>query len=123
MKKNNKKIGKKGEDIACNFLENNKYKVIERNFRCRQGEIDIIVYDENTKEIVFVEVKSRTNLKCGEPRQAVQKIKQKHIKQVANYYIYMYRLYDIPARFDVIEILFYNKTNTYKINQIKQAFI
>ena len=113
-------IGKLGEDIACLYLEKNNYKIIKRNFRCKQGEIDIIVYDETTEEIVFVEVKTRTGSKYGEPRDSVSKIKQKHIKSVASYYNYMYGLYDIPSRYDVIEILINN--SNYKIKQIKQAF-
>lgn len=113
-------LGRNGENIASKVLENKNYKILERNFRCRQGEIDIIAYDEATKEIVFVEVKTRTGIKYGEPKEAVQKTKQKHIKLVASYYLYMYSLNDIPARFDVIEILINN--STYKLNHIKQAF-
>ena len=113
-------LGRNGENIASKVLENKNYKILERNFRCRQGEIDIIAYDEATKEIVFVEVKTRTGIKYGEPKEAVQKTNQKHIKLVASYYLYMYSLNDIPVRFDVIEILINN--STYKLNHIKQAF-
>lgn len=49
----NQKVGKHGENIATNYLEKQKYKIIERNFRCKSGEIDIIVYDESTEEIVL----------------------------------------------------------------------
>lgn len=117
----NQKVGKYGENIATNYLEKQKYKIIERNFRCKSGEIDIIVYDESTEEIVFVEVKARTSIKYGTPKEAVEKIKQKHIKLVASYYNYVYGIGDIPSRFDVIEIFIYN--NAYKINHIKSAFI
>ena len=57
----NKALGKKGEDLACKYLIKNNYNVIEKNFRCKQGEIDIIVKDLSTKELVFVEVKTRSN--------------------------------------------------------------
>ena len=52
-----KQIGKIGEDMACNYLLQNNYKIIDRNFHCRQGEIDIIAVDNTTKEMVFIEVK------------------------------------------------------------------
>lgn len=117
----NQNVGKLGENIAVKYLENLKYKIIERNYSCRQGEIDIIVYDVLSKEIVFIEVKTRTSLSYGTPKEAVNKIKQIHIKKVAKYYIYNYGINDISCRFDVIEIYLVN--NSYKINHIKQAFI
>lgn len=113
-------LGVDGENIAVQYFQKNRYRIIEKNFRCKQGEIDIIVYDETTEEIVFVEVKTRTGSKYGEPIDSVSKTKQKHIKSVASYYNYMYGLYDIPSRYDVIEILINN--SNYKIKQIKQAF-
>lgn len=117
----NQKIGKYGENIATEYLEHLKYKIIEKNFRCKGGEIDIIAYDENNNELVFVEVKTRTNIKYGTPKETVEKRKQKHIKLVATYYNYIYGIYDISSRFDVIEIFLYN--NSCKINHIKSAFI
>lgn len=112
--------GKNGENIAVKYLEKNNYKIIERNFRCRKGEIDIIAYDATSKEIVFVEVKTRSSIIYGEPKEAVNKTKQKHIKLVASYYNYTYGLYDIPVRFDVIEVMINN--SIYKVYHIKQAF-
>ena len=66
MDKYNKIIGNYGEDIAVKFLQKNKYKIIERNFLCKCGEIDIIAKDKNI--LVFVEVKSRTNDKVNRVR-------------------------------------------------------
>ena len=113
-----KEIGKWGENLACRYLEENNYKVIERNFYCRQGEIDIIAKDSKKGEIVFVEVKTRTNFKYGNPAEAVNKKKKKHIKQVINYYIYIRKLYNITIRIDVIEV--YIQKNNCKINHLKQ---
>ena len=48
------KVGSEGECLACKYLIKNKYKIIERNFRCRQGEIDIIAYDYDSLELVFL---------------------------------------------------------------------
>ena len=74
-------IGKLGEDISCNYLEKSNYSIIERNFCCRDGEIDIIAYDNNSREIVFIEVKTRTNYKYGNPAEAIDSTKEIHIKR------------------------------------------
>lgn len=109
-------IGKLGENLATKYLENLGYKIIERNFLCRQGEIDIIAH--NKQEIVFIEVKTRTNLHYGKPAEAVTNIKQKHIEKSAKYYLYKNKLEKAYVRIDVIEIYIWN--NKYKINHIKQ---
>lgn len=116
----NQEKGKIGENLACQYLEKNNYKIIERNFRCRQGEIDIIACDKIKNELVFVEVKTRSSLKYGRPSDAVEKVKQRHIKNVAQYYYYKKRIKDTAIRFDVIEV-FLNNSN-YKIEHIEQAF-
>ena len=64
-----KEFGNIGEDISCKYLEQKGYKIIERNFTCRQGEIDIIAKDG--KELVFIEVKSRSNFFYGQAKDAV----------------------------------------------------
>ena len=69
--------GKLGEDLAEKYLEQIGYKVIERNFECKQGEIDIIALDKN--EIIFIEVKTRTSIKYGSPADAVNENKQKNL--------------------------------------------
>ena len=111
-----KELGNFGEEIAVKYLEENQYKIVERNFYCKQGEIDIIAEDE--KEIVFIEVKTRSNIKFGKPSESVNQIKQKHIYNSAKYFLYKIRLLDIPVRFDVIEILISN--GKFNINHIKQ---
>lgn len=111
-------IGRWGESLACKYLEKNKYKIVERNFLCRQGEIDIIAEDFLKKEVVFIEVKTRSNLRYGNPSEAVNKAKQRHIKQVAKYYIYKNQLDDRAIRFDVIEV--YIKQSNCQINHIRQ---
>lgn len=113
-------IGRWGENLACKYLEENQYKVLERNFLCRQGEIDIVAKDMEKQEIVFVEVKTRSNFKYGNPIDAVNKQKQKHIKRVAKYYIYKKHISHVAVRIDVIEI--YIKKCSCEINHIKQIF-
>lgn len=114
----NKETGKLGEDIAEHFLKQNGYVILDRNFECRQGEIDIIALDK--KEIVFIEVKTRTSNKYGAPSEAVNKIKQKHMLQTIKYYLYIRNLSDEFIRIDVMEV--YINNNVYKVNHIKQAF-
>lgn len=114
----NKETGKLGEDIAVHYLKQNGYVILDRNFECRQGEIDIIALDK--KKIVFIEVKTRTSNKYGAPSEAVNKIKQKHMLQTIKYYLYIRNLSDEFIRIDVIEV--YINNNVYKVNHIKQAF-
>ncbi len=118
-----KELGKIGENIATKYLTEQNYKIIARNFVCRQGEIDIIASDEAKKEIVFIEVKTRTNKKYGEPSEAVNENKQIHIYRATEYYIYKYNLYNKAIRFDVIEVNLNIEEKNIIINQIKNAFI
>lgn len=92
------------EDIACKFLESNGCQIRDRNFRCRQGEIDIIIWDKGV--LAFVEVKYRSNICYGYPAEAVTAAKQRKIYYTANYYRYRHHIgEEMVCRFDVIEIL------------------
>lgn len=108
--------GKLGEDLAEKYLEQIGYKVIERNFECKQGEIDIIALDKN--EIIFIEVKTRTSIKYGSPADAVNENKQKHLLKAVKYYLYSRHLENEFVRIDVIEIYLYE--HKYRVNHIKQ---
>lgn len=109
-------LGKKGEDIAVEFLEKQNYNILDRNFICRQGEIDVIALDRNY--VVFVEIKSRTSTEFGLPSEAVTKTKLKHMVKSAEYYLFVRNLENANTRFDVIEV--YVKDGKYFINHIKQ---
>lgn len=111
------KIGKFGEDEAEKYLKQKGYKIIERNFSCKCGEIDIIALDKN--EIVFIEIKARASLKYGLPSEAVTKYKLKHIYKTAEYYLYTRKLQNQNTRIDVIEV--YIKNNQVIINHLKQV--
>ncbi len=115
---NKKYFGEIGERITCKFLIGQKYKIIERNFFYNGGEIDIIAYDTQTNELVFVEVKTRSNKNYGLPAEAVNNIKIKHILKGAKYYMHMHNLDNAYVRFDIIELFFVNKK--FLINHIKQ---
>lgn len=112
-----KYIGMIGEEIACKYLLKNKYKILDRNFSCKQGEIDIICYDIKQKEIVFVEVKTRTNFSYGLPSDSVNKLKRIHIRKCIEYYLYKKKYEKIYIRVDVIEIVLNN--GKYKLNHMK----
>ena len=112
-------IGKFGEDTSCRYLIKNNYKIIKRNFRCRQGEIDIIAYDLTNKEVVFLEVKTRTDFDFGFPSEAVTATKQKHIINSAKYFLYCNKMENIYVRFDVIEVVVDVNHNKYKLNHFK----
>ena len=116
-------FGKLGEDIAADYLFDLGYSIIERNFACKCGEIDIIAYDETLKdsEIVFVEVKSRIDARCGEPAEAVNRYKKNHIKRVAEFFLMINHLESSFCRFDVVEILSTHDATKYSINHIKNA--
>lgn len=109
-------LGKEGEDFAADYLQKQGYEIIDRNFECKQGEIDIIAKDKN--EYVFIEVKTRQNLHYGMPCEAVDERKQKHILNATKYYIYSHKLEDQYIRIDVIEI--YKRKNRFYLHHIKQ---
>ena len=114
----NKLLGDKGEMLAEKFLEKNKYKILEKNFKTKFGEIDLIAkYKEN---IIFVEVKTRTSTDYGLPCEAVNYKKQSVIGKVAALYLANNKMSSQNCRFDVIEVLVsQNKSN---INHIVNAF-
>ena len=116
----NQLIGEIGEKLACEFLKEKGYILIERNFRCRQGEIDIIAKDLSKNELVFIEVKTRLNFNFGRPAQSVNYVKQKHILNVSKYYLYKNSIQNTFIRFDIFEV--FVKNSEFQINHIKQIF-
>lgn len=109
-------LGKEGEEEDTKYLEKQGYKIIQRNFECRQGEIDIIAKDKS--EYVFIEVKTRQNRHYGMPCEAVNERKQKHIWNATRYYLHLHKLENQYIRFDIIEM--YKKKGEFYINHIKQ---
>ena len=111
-------IGKRGETLAISFLKKNGYRIIESNFRCRYGEIDIIAQDGKT--VAFIEVKTKTSNRFGSPTQAVDSRKQRQVSKTALAYISQKRLTNYSARFDVVGINI--KGSNSEIELIKNAF-
>lgn len=112
---NKRKTGADKEQIAAAYLEEHGMKIVERNFRNRQGEIDIIGYHE--KYLVFVEVKYRSSASKGNALDAVDYRKMRQICKVADYYRYLHKLgMNTMIRYDVIAI------QGEEIQWIKNAF-
>jgi putative endonuclease len=117
----NKGTGELGEEIAANFLIARGYRIVERNFRCKGGEVDIIARDPGDKSLVFIEVKARKTLSYGVPQLAVTPFKQRQISKAALTWLSKHRLHDTNARFDVIAILLHT-AGQHAIDHIKNAF-
>jgi putative endonuclease len=110
--------GKEGEKIAADFLKKSGYRIIDKNFRCPLGEIDIVAREKGA--IVFVEVKTRKSSELGYPEEAVGVRKQKKMSQLAMWYLQKKKIIDISARFDVIAITMLSSGNEIKL--FKNAF-
>lgn len=119
MNDNTKTTGNFGEDVTVKFLKKNKYKILERNFNSKYGEIDIIAV--NKSNIVFVEVKTRGERSLGFPSEAVTKQKQSKIFKTAVLYL-MNNPGKLQPRFDISEV-YISDDKSYKINYIENAFI
>lgn len=102
-KRNNRQTGARYERAAGAYLESLGYRILEYNYRCRQGEIDIIARDG--EYLVFCEVKFRSGLSGGRPEEAVDMRKQRVISKCALQYITAHGLSYMPCRFDVAGIL------------------
>ncbi len=118
MPQNKLEFGKEAEKAAVDFLKVKGYKILERNYRTKFGEIDIIAQDKDV--ICFVEVKARHSLNLGSPEEAVFRRKQKQISKAAIHYLKMNKLLEQAARFDVLALLYID--NRPQISLIKDAF-
>ena len=112
-------FGRKGEDLALAYLQQKGFRPVTRNFRRTHGEIDLIMEDGNT--LVFIEVKSRTNRRYGEPKDAVTPFKQRHIQYTAKSFLYAHHITGRSIRFDVVEVMIHKDGNVL-FHHIKNAF-
>lgn len=115
-----KDIGSYGETLAVNYLLSLGYKLIETNYRCKLGEIDIICLDK--EYIVFSEVKTRYSHNFGFPSESVNIKKQYKIFKTAEYYILNKKLFNYNCRFDVIEVILNLEEEKPIINLLTNAF-
>ena len=117
----NRGTGTLGEELAGKFLITSGYRILERNFRCKGGEVDIVARDPQDKYLVFVEVKARRGFTYGVPQLAVTPFKQRQISKAALTWLSKNRLHDTNARFDVIAILLASD-GKHTVEQIINAF-
>ena len=109
-----RKLGEIGENMAAELLRNKGYDILRRNYRCRQGEIDIIA--ERYGELCFVEVKTRQGFDYGRPCESINEEKKQHIRRTAKEYIEELKrngYYPRRVDFQVIEIVAEHHVNAF----------
>jgi putative endonuclease len=113
----NQKKGSVAEDLACQYLSRQGLSVIERNYRCRVGELDLIM--EDGASLVFVEVRSRRDNRYGTSAETITPTKQRRLIRAAQFFLQQRRL-DAPCRFDIIAIS--QERDKLNLEWIKDAF-
>ena len=112
-------LGSLGENLAVDYLISRKYRILERNFRNRIGELDIVASKDGM--LCFIEVKTRTSEEYGDPLEAITPGKQRKIILMAQSYLNARGLDDLQVRFDVMAVDFKNPTD-YTIQFFENAF-
>lgn len=111
--------GKHAEDLAAQYLHQQGMQLLERNYRCRLGEIDLVMQDRDTT--VFVEVRFRRHLGIVDPLSSIDLRKQRKLTRTAQFYLQQQKRHALaPARFDVVAVTEQNAQ--YRIQWIKNAF-
>lgn len=101
----NKTLGERGEEAAARYLERRGYNILARNWICPYGEADIVAQDKDEDALVFVEVKTRSNLDFGFPEEAVTPEKRSRYERIACSFLKEYPGADLTVRFDVIGLM------------------
>ncbi len=114
-------FGQEGEERAIEYLQNNGYRIVERNFRTRNGEIDIIAIDESLspKELVFVEVKTRFSDSFGDPLEAITYYKMKALRRTALFYQVRHPKLPQILRLDAVAVILNKEKNNATIRLVK----
>lgn len=112
-------FGKEAEIVAANYLIQNNYKILERNWRFLKAEIDLIAIDQSVSELVIIEVKSLHSADFRNPEEAVSRKKRKLLITAADQYTISNEII-LETRFDIVSML--RENSTWKINHIKNAF-
>jgi len=117
MKNYRQKLGIMGEKMAAEYLKKKGYQIIDKNFRTREGEIDLIA--EKNKELIFIEVKTRTSLTYGFPEEAVDSKKQQKIFTVINRYLENRGLNPTKWHLEIITLFFDRKKHRLSWRHLK----
>lgn len=118
-KLSNSSIGQISEDLACKYLIQQNYKIIERNWRFKKAEIDIIAKHSNC--LIFIEVKSRSYTAFGQPEEAIDAKKEAMLIDAAQRFMESIN-YDWEIRFDIISMILTKSMKIKKIDHFKDAF-
>lgn len=113
------KIGRYGEDLATRFLISKGFEILERNWRTRYGELDIIA--KKREVIHFVEVKTRTGLDSGEPEEAINYFKMRRLQGAAQSFLLLHNLTEIACQFDSLAIVLNLKAKKAKVRLIENV--
>ena len=119
MSKSHRHIGNEAEDLACEFLIQKGWEILDRNYYAGHSEIDIIAKDGEIT--AFIEVKMRSNARFGNPIEHVSEAKVEHVFKAAEAWALEHGLQDSPMRFDVIGIL-KKKNQVPEINHVMDAY-
>lgn len=112
-------LGKSGEKAALAYLKKKKFRIVAQGFRFHRGEIDIVAYDRKT--VVFIEVKTRRSRVFGRPEESVTPAKQQQIRRIAEAFLAVNHLDQVPCRFDILSII-YDENQGYRFDHIEDAF-
>lgn len=117
------RLGGEGEALAAEYLAGEGYQILERNYRCPLGEIDIIAREREA--LTFVEVKTRTPASegYGPPQLAIDQRKRHHLIRVASYYLAQKKISGLDCRFDVVVVRYLRGQGRPEIALIKDAFM
>ncbi|HAG10758.1 MAG TPA: YraN family protein [Desulfotomaculum sp.] len=120
MSNQRQNLGRRGEDEAVSYLRKKGYILLQRNYRCPLGEIDVIAKDSKT--LVFIEVRARSSERFGTPQESVNRNKMLKIHRVAQYYLKTVQKEEEPVRFDVLALMFDLENQLKQLEHIKGAF-
>ncbi|HNV86420.1 MAG TPA: YraN family protein [Candidatus Omnitrophota bacterium] len=120
MKRNSGRLGARGEEFAAEYLRKLKYRILEKNYRCSLGEIDLVC--RQGKRIVFVEVKTRTSSDFGMPEEAVTEAKKRKIFRLAEWYLAEKHLENREVSFEVLSLFPAREGAGFHVERFPNAF-
>ncbi len=114
-----RETGLKGEQLACEFLGKNGYDIVERNYRCPEGEIDVVARQQET--LVFIEVRTKTSRRFGGPEESITPVKAARLKKLAELYGQSHNNLPETWRIDVVAIQMNKDGRASRIEIIENA--
>jgi putative endonuclease len=118
-----KETGRIGEAAAVQFLAQQGYHILQQNWRCRSGEIDIVAEQEGI--LVFIEVRTRTHSlssRFGSAKESIDYRKQNQVRETAQFYLYQHKLHNNSLRFDVVCIVLNTEHEVMELEHLQAAF-